>query len=352
MSVAPASPPARALSVSLDVFGSSNPLYPLVLHHLPDVLARIVVHYASPLFPRQCQYAGNAMLGCGCHAAFNTRTARLLSSSSATSPRSSDPSSVSTTLSRARPFSLSGALTVCGWMCRPRADKAAVLLSANSNVPQAARPTCMFVGYDKDVHSNEPRLSARFADEPALLAPQSAVLPTAHRGWEHIALTFQPAAVEEKEDMDDDEEDAAEPAAGTRRLFHNGALVAQDECSPLPLHTDFYLLLGRYDMRIASTSAQGGLCDVRVYSRALDADEVQRLYEGEEVSSEQLEVRWRLDVSQCGEEQYVRDSSGHNRHAVVPGHPVEISKTGSPGRDSDAAAHASNQDDGANHAVR
>ena len=320
---------ASPVPAPLDIFGPSNLLYPLVLPHLPDVLARIVVHYASPLFPRHSQYAGNAVLGCGCHAAFNTRTATL--------PQLASPQS--SPLSLARPFSLSTALTVCGWICRPRPDNASFLLSTHSNAPQAARSSCMFLGYIHDVQTDELRLSVRFADEPLLTAPHSAVHPNAYRGWEHIAVTFQPSVDEEEVELD--EEDIEESMSGSRRLYHNGGLAAEDECSAVPLDTDFFILLGRYDTRVTGQSLHGGLCDVRFYSRALDADEVRALYEGEEVNSEQLEVRWRMDTSQLGEDRYVRDSSGHSRHAVVPGEPIEISKTGSPSRDSQAGEQES-----------
>ena len=331
-------------SSPLDVFGPSSPLYSSVLVHLPDVLARIVVHYASPLFPRHSQYAGNAILGCGCHAAFNTRTAGL---HAVASFRDVDERATSSDSSHTRPFSLSKALTVCGWMCRPHPERAAFLLSAHSNAPQAARTPCMFVGYINEPGNSQLQLSACFADEPLLSAPLSAVHPSTYRGWEHIAVTFQPAELEQENEQLDDE-DADGSSSGSRRLYHNGVLVAQDECPPVPLNSDFFLLLGRYDTRLTGQSLHGGVCDVRLYSRPLDADEVQRLYEGEEVSGEQLELRWRLDVSQLGEERYVRDSSGHSRHAVLPGEPLEISNTGGPadGTESEATGQ-SNGDHGA-----
>ena len=341
MSTSLPSTPTGSTPSALDVFGPSNPLHPLVLPHLPDVLARIVVHYASPLFPRHTQFAGNAVLGAGCHAAFNTRTAALhaLASSRSRGERTS-----SSDLSLARPFSLSGALTVCGWMSRQRANKSACLLSAHSNSPHAAHTPCMFVGVF-NIHGDELQLSTRFADEPALCAPHSAVQPSSYRGWEHVAVTFLPSAEEkEAEEDEEEEEEMDEPSVGERRLYHNGALVAEDECPGLPLDEDFFLLLGRHDTRLTVPSLLGGVCDVRLYSRALDADEVQRLYEGEEVSDEQLEVRWRLDVSQLGEDRYVKDSSGFGRHAVMPGQPVEISKVGSPLRTAGEAARETSND--------
>ena len=319
----------------LDVFGPSNSLYPFVLPHLPDVLTRIVIHYASPLFPCQHHYSGNAIMHANCHAAFNTRTAALLCSSPAarTAPLS-------------RPFSLSGALTVCGWLHRSRTDKAAFLLSIHSNAPHSPHHPYVFVGYVPFLQTGQLQLSARYAVDDLLSAPHTAVQPTDYHGWEYIALTFQPHTADQPaEQLDDDDDDTDEPTTGTRRLYHNGALIAQDECPPLPLHTDFHLLLGRYDTRSLAPSLHGGLCDVRVYSRAVGEDEVQRLFEGEDVSEEGLEVRWRMDVSQQGEEKYVRDSSGHARHALVPGYPVEVSLTGSAGECRETRGQGSDGDE-------
>ena len=345
--------PALPAPATVDVFGPSNPLYPLLLLHLPDVLTRIVVHFASPLYPRHAQYTGNAVLRSGCHAAFNTRTAGLLASQASSR---SDASALTSALSSARTFSLLGPLTVCGWMCRPRADKPGFLLSANTNSPHAVRSTVLFIGHDKH-SSGEVQLCTRFGGEPTLCASHSITgpEPAVHGGWEFVAVTFQPAAADIDEAMEaelEDDEDEGEPTSGTRRLYHNGSIVAEDECSPALLGTDFHLLIGRYDTRPMSSFAQGGLCDVRVYSRALDADEVRGLYEGQEVSSEQLEVRWRLDGSQLGEDRYVRDSSGHNRHAVLPGLPVEISMTGSPINDAVAAEEGVADDTEAEQSVR
>ena len=72
------------------------------------------------------------------------------------------------------------------------------------------------------------------------------------------------------------------------------------------------------------------MCDVRLYSRALEQYGVTSLYQGEpdtNSSVEALEVWYKLDASDF-DERVVRDSSGHGRHATVTGAALQLSMTG------------------------
>ena len=66
---------------------------------------------------------------------------------------------------------------------------------------------------------------------------------------------------------------AKAPNLARRRLYRNGVLLAEDDCQSPDVDDHHTLLLGRF-ARDTHSPLHGGLCDVRLYSRALEADEV------------------------------------------------------------------------------
>ena len=149
-----------------------------------------------------------------------------------------------------------------------------------------------------------------------------------HHEWEHWCTTLLCPQPQEGRADGDEQQQASHLAR--RRLYRNGELLAEDECVAPHIDQQHTLLLGRYAPHIFS-SLHGGLCDVRLYSRALAAAEVQALYAGEEErgssSVEALEVWYKLDATSF-DERLVRDSSGHGRDAAVEGALLQLSVTG------------------------
>ena len=148
--------------------------------------------------------------------------------------------------------------------------------------------------------------------------------------WEHWAGSFEFPRSEQLHGAvipNESSPDAAASELGRRRLYRDGRLVAEDDCRPLLIPADNRILLrgASYD---SGLNLEGGICDVRLYSRALSEEEVVALYEGEDgrVQRDGLEAEWRLETGGAVAE----DSSGHARHAVAAGDSIGIqsSQTG------------------------
>ena len=370
-------PPTDLIAGSApDVFGPPHPLFQLVsaATQLPDVLARIVVHYASHLYPRQSHYAGNVMLQHSTAIQYQATHTTASSSSPATSSSShfvssraatsfstspSSTSSSASTLPLAGPrlstdigrFSLSDrSWSMCGWMNRAVPNVPQFLLSVHATERGAA------MDFNQHVHIGytcHPHGSATNCFTVGFYANDLDVTPPVvdvggHHEWEHWCTTlhyprpaecgpYRPPTTEQTEP---EYKDANAPNLARRRLYRNGVLLAEDDCQPPDIDHNHTLLLGRYARDIFS-SLHGGLCDVRLYSRALEADEVHALYAGEEdvdSSREGLEVWYKLDATDF-DARVVRDSSGHGRDAVVEGAALQLSLTG--GCNADLAEQAS-----------
>lgn len=123
--------------------------------------------------------------------------------------------------------------------------------------------------------------------------------------------------------------------------------MCEDDCRLPDIGAAHAILLGRYDDSHTFQTLPMGLCDVRVYSRALEASEVAALYAGEDDSGSSvdgLEVWYKMDATDF-DAAMVRDSSGHERHATVERTELQLSLTGgcephSNRADENAAMHA------------
>jgi hypothetical protein len=282
------------------VFGPSNPLYSLVLPHLPvPDLTRLVLQYASPLLPRQGRYQGNAIL---------SKYTTVQYAPSASCP--------SFSLAR-RSFSWSG------WLYRTEDVDRQFLLEVCSIPSSAGGSQRLHCGYRYN------RFTFGFfhndLDSPAHQAGQRRKTT-----WEHWAGTFHFPRSEQLHGAvmpHEHSSDAPASELGRRRLYRDGQLVAEDDCRPLLVTADNRILLGAasYDHAL---NLKGGICDVRLYSRALSEEEVAALYEGEDgrVDREGLEAEWRLETGGA----LAEDSSGHGRHGTVTGNPNSLlsSRTG------------------------
>ena len=315
-----------------DVFGPSHPLFPLVsaAAQLPDVLTRLIVQYASPLYPRQSHYAGNILLSYSTVIQYTSTTDAPTSSSSS--------SASSTAASPDSRFSLSScSWSMSGWMNRTVPNRPQFLLSVNSSDRSSRDNALFYLGYTGCPRSSPVNCFTAGFFANGLVVKPPLVDVAAHHSWEHWCTTlhyprpadcgpFQPPTTEPGHERF---ADPSAPNLARRRLYRNGKLVGEDDCQPPNIDHNYTLLLGRYEGTIRST-LHGGLCDVRLYSRALEADEVRALYRGEDEpssSSEGLEVWYKLDATDF-DERVVRDSSGHGRHAAVSGQLLQLSMTG------------------------
>ena len=303
-----------------DVFGPTHPLYEPVAATtgLPDVLTRIVVQYASHLYPRQAHYAGNVVLAQSTDIKHSSTSAASSAASSFSSTASSSSPST-TTASAVDSLSLrSCSWTVCGWMNRAAGSTPSFLLSILAEPRHNHNNSHVHIGYTCHPHGGPTNsFTAGFYANDLDLTPP-AVDVTGHHEWEHWCVTLQHAQPED-----------GGSGLARRRLYRNGALMAEDACRPPDIDGGYTLLLGRYDP-YHFQCMQGGVCDVRLYSRALEASEIAALYAGEERvegSAEALEVWYKLDATDFAES-VVRDSSGHGRHAAVHGTPLQLSMTG------------------------
>ena len=330
-SVASAPPAASAAAAArLDIFGPSNPLYSSVANHLPDVLTRIVVQYASPLYPRQARYAGNAIMESRSDIVYETR--HQLQSA----PSSPSPSSSSCLSNAPRPrFSLyHRSFSVSGWLKRRAADRprCEFLLSVQLLGASSAACCWLHLGYLPHPHSHGQANCFTLGFYGNDLDARPPLIDLQPNGqWEHWAATFHFPLPAEPE--------TAQPL-GRRRLYRDGRLLLQDDCLPLLIGEEHQILLGTY--RRGMWVLQGGICDVRLYSRALQQQEVEALYAGEDaaVSRDGLELQYELtaaDEPSADGSSLLRDSSGHERHALVKGAGLSFSSTGSAGEDLPAA---------------
>ena len=313
----PAPPADRIVASAPDVFGPTHPLYKPIAAttRLPDVLTRIVVQYASHLYPRQAHYAGNVVLAQSTDIKYTSSGA----ASSAASSSSSTTASSTPSASAVDSFSLRNrSWSMCGWMSRAVGGTPSFLLSVLANPRPSYTNSHVHLGYTCHPHGGPTNcFTAGFYANDLDLTPP-AVDVDAHHEWEHWCVTLH----------------CPQPGDGgsglaRRRLYRNGALMAEDACQPPDIDGGFTLLLGRYDPHHFQC-LQGGTCDVRLYSRALEAGEINALYAGEERaegSKEALEVWYKLDATDF-DESVVRDSSGHGRHAAVDGALLQLSLTG------------------------
>ena len=310
----------RAQAESDDVFGPTHPLHPLVAAHLPDVLARIVLAYQSPLLPRQKHYRGHTLLQYG---AYGFRDQR-------------QPHTATNALSLARrSFSWSG------WMARSanHRHRNHFLLSFESHVHDG-QSYWLHIGYRKHYvrHNNaEQNAAFTFAFFANDLDARPADTDLALVGeWEHWSGSFEyprpqttpPTPLIPNTNESYHSEGARNPPAGTlpgrRKLYRNGVLVIEDDCIPLTAAESSTLVLGNYQNNGHGMTLDGGVCDVRLYSRVLSDVEMRALYEGEEheVSAEGLEAHWPLESDKHispaeGTERLMLDVSGNERHLVV-----------------------------------
>ena len=307
------------------VFGPSHPLHALVAAHLPDVLASIVLAYQSPALPRQGHYGGHTVLPYGTWAFRDPRQQRM-----AANPLS---------LAR-RSFSWSG------WMNRAPGGTRGVddwhnhfLLSLDSH---RSRPSShhLHIGYrrhchyatvqqnqcftfafnanDLDVQPHQADLSlfdgwehwsGSFDYPPPNSTPPPPPPPPPHANqWYHYGAVYTPAST----------------VLGRRKLYRNGVLLVEDDCRPLVADEHSTLILGNYQNSGHDMTLDGGVCDVRVYSRVLHEAEMRALYEGDEqaVSAEALEAHWPLQsdkhIAQAeGVSGTIVDVSGNERHLEV-----------------------------------
>ena len=302
-------------SPGVDVFGPTHPLHPLVAAHLPDVLARIVLAYQSPLLPRQHHYHGHIVLPYG---AYGFRDQRQLHMS-------------------ANPLSLAGrSFSWSGWMNRspvgPRWRNYFLLSFEAHNKPGPSQ--WLHIGYrqhyDKMIRGVEtPEESRAFTvgfngnDLDARPADTDLMLFGA---WEHWSGSYDyPRQLTTPHvPCNNACEEALHPPAGTlfgrRKLYRNGELVVEDDCIPLTADQHSTLVVGNYQHHGHDMTLDGGVCDVRLYSRVLSAAEMRALYSGEEheVSGECLEAHWPLEgeqhIATKGAKREMLDVSGNERH--------------------------------------
>ena len=351
-----------------DVFGPPHPLFHLVsaATQLPDVLTHIVVHYASHLYPRQARYAGNVMLQRNTTVQYQVTSTPVPSFSVAASASSLSPSSPVVSSSSASSFhtvastsplpgpSLSAnsgssaggrfslfdrSWSVCGWMNRAVPNVPQFLLSVHSTDRVAAMDVSsqVHIGYTCHPHGSPTNCFTVGFPSNDLNISAPTIDVAAHHEWEHWCTTLHyprpaecgPYTPPTTEHTHAEYKDANVPNLARRRLYRNGVLLAEDDCQLPNIDHNHTLLLGQYATSVFP-SLHGGLCDVRLYSRALEADEVHALYAGEEdvdSSKEGLEVWYKLDATDF-DARVVRDSSGHGRDAVVEGTPLQLSLTG------------------------
>ena len=300
-----------------DVFGPSHPLYPLVSVHLPDVLTRLVIAYHSPLLPRQQHYRGHVLMPDGTWAFRDQRDARTSANALSLDRHS---------------FSWSG------WMNRSPARRHGrnyFLLSFRSHSKPGS--SHLHVGYRK--HYVEGRSEAQnraftfgFNGNDLDVRPHHANLDL-YGCWEHWSGSFEyprpqtepPTPIIPHTNETFSCSESTHPPAGTvlgrRKLYRNGVLLVEDDCIPLVADADSTLVLGNYENHGMDMTLDGGVCDVRVYSRALNEAEIRALYEGDDqgVSAEGLEAHYPLEGDKHiprwrGAPQRFVDVSGHERH--------------------------------------
>ena len=326
-----------------DVFGPPHPLFQLVsaATQLPDVLIRIVVHYASHLFPRQAQYAGNIVLQRSStiyYRATDPTAASSSSSSTSTAPLPGPSLPSDSGSSSSDRFSLSDrSWSMCGWMNRAVPNVPQFLLSVHATDRAMSNNTHVHIGYTCHPHGSATNCFTVgfYANDLDVTPPTIDV--GGHHEWEHWCTTLHyprpaecgPYTPPTTEHTHAEYKDANVPNLARRRLYRNGVLLAEDDCQLPNIDHNHTLLLGRYATSVFP-SLHGGLCDVRLYSRALEADEVHALYAGEEdvdSSKEGLEVWYKLDATDF-DARVVRDSSGHGRDAVLEKGSLQLSLTG------------------------
>ena len=298
------------------MFGPSNPLFQLVAtaSQLPDVLTRLIVQYASPLYPRQAHYAGNII---------TTQQTRLTYTAPPASSSFSSPSQ--------GVFSLSNqSWSVSGWMKRAVPNKPQFLLSVFPSLRTNSVSAHLHIGYTCHPHGTATNVFTVgfYANDLDVAAPLIDV--SAHHEWEHFVVTMYYAAADECGLT-------SGSTTGQRRLYRNGVLIGSDDCVMCCIDDCSRVMLGRYD-DCHFGSFQGGLCDIRMYSRALSTTEVDALYtgsgqwendSGEGGELDGLEVWWKMDGSAGAYgEGVVKDFSGKGRHAVIEGSPLQLSMTG------------------------
>ena len=319
------------------VFGPSHPLYSLVSAHLPDVLTRLVLAYQSPLLPRQQHYHGHILLPYGSYGFRDQRQQRM-----AGNPLS---------LAR-RSFSWSG------WMNRSPSARGRMrnhfLLSFQSH-DKGGPSQWLHIGYRqhsvRHKSAEENRAFAFAFNGNDLDARPAHTELELFGGWEHWSGSFEyprpqttpPLPIIPHTNESYASEPALHPPAGTvlgrRRLYRNGALVVEDDCIPLTADVCSTLVVGNYENHGHDMSLDGGVCDVRLYSRVLSEAEMRALYEGEEheVGGEGLEAHWPLESDKhfsqthgvggtifdvSGNERHLELRRLHTRHAVLSRHPV------------------------------
>ena len=304
---------------NVDVFGPTHPLHRLVAAHLPDVLARIVLAYQSPLLPRQHHYHGHIVLPYGAYGFCD--------------PRQKSMSSTSLPSLAHRSFSWSG------WMNRSPAStryRNYFLLSFHSH-HKPGPSQWLHIGYRQHyVQRKKPQENRAFTfgfngnDLDARAADTDLMLFGA---WEHWSGSYDYPRQQTTPPIPNMNEsftcDAAHhPPVGTllgrRKLYRNGQLVVEDDCIPLTADQHSTLVVGNYQHHGHDMTLDGGVCDVRLYSRVLSAAEMRALYSGEEqeVSGECLEAHWPLEGGQHIQqlniaERMMVDVSGHGRHLEV-----------------------------------
>ena len=303
------------------IFGPSHPLHSLVAAHLPDVLTRLVLAYQSPLLPRQQHYRGHIQLPYGAYGFRDQRVASM-----AANPLS---------LAR-RSFSWSG------WMNRaPRNHRYRnyFLLSFEAHDKHGVPSQWLHVGY-RQYYARQKGPSANRAFTFAFNGNDLDARP-AHTdlevfgSWEHWSGSFEyprtqttpPIPPPPKDDSFTCDAARFPPAGsvlGRRRLYRNGQLLVEDDCLPLVADVCSTLSVGNYQNYGDDMTIDGGVCDVRLYSRVLSEAEMRALYEGEEreVSSDGLEAHWPLERDEHipqteGAARRMMDVSGNERHLEV-----------------------------------
>ena len=276
------------------VFGPSHPLYALISAHLPDVLARLVISYQTPLLPRGQHYRGHVLLQYGVYGYRDQREQSM----------TANPLSL-----HRRSFSWSG------WMNRTphnNARRSNHFLLSFKQPHHPGEPDTgywLHIGYRKhynrqhDVAQNQCFTFAFFSNDLDA-RPADTDLDT-FGSWEHWSGSFEYPRSQSTPPIVNDSTFTSEQARnfpagavlGRRRLYRNGRLVVEDDCLPMLAGEQSKLVVGNYEDWGNDMALDGGVCDVRIYSRVLSETDCRNLYEGEEheVSGEGLEAHWPLD---------------------------------------------------------
>ena len=256
------------------VFGPTHPLHPLVSAHLPDVLTRVVLAYLSPLLPRSQHYRGHVLLKYGAYGFRDQREQYM----------SANPLSL-----QRRSFSWSG------WMNRvpsvaARSRNHFLLSFECQHRSNDAPGYWLHIGYRKhynaqhNVSQNQCFTFAFFSNDLDA-RPADTALDT-FGTWEHWSGSFEYPRTQTTPPIHNDStftsDSARQYPAGTvlgrRRLYRNGRLVVEDDCLPLMADEESRLVVGNYQHHGHDMTLDGGVCDVRLYSRVLSEAEMRALY--------------------------------------------------------------------------